>query len=79
MVLNQGTGLLAAFDLYFCIRSFSLLLHTFFVCVCMHFCRSLPLPEDAGRKREAEMSRMVTLVPPCNPFNTIEKEEVVAA
>ncbi|PVD29803.1 hypothetical protein C0Q70_09060 [Pomacea canaliculata] len=30
-------------------------------------------------KREAEMSRMVTLVPPCNPFNTINKEEVVVS
>ncbi|XP_076461834.1 protein SPMIP7-like [Babylonia areolata] len=41
-----------------------------------------PMPlsrESQGNKREAEMSRMITLVPPCNPFNSIEREEVVVS
>ncbi|KAK7488332.1 hypothetical protein BaRGS_00020491 [Batillaria attramentaria] len=41
--------------------------------------RNMPLPSAQPVKREAEMSRMVTLVPPCNPFNTIQKEEAVVA
>lgn len=42
--------------------------------------KSMPLPRDSPKaRREAEMSRMVTLVPPCNPFNTINKQEVVVA
>ena len=41
--------------------------------------RPFPLPDSPGAKREAEMSRMVTLVPPCNPFNAINKQEIVAA
>ncbi|XP_076465540.1 protein SPMIP7-like [Babylonia areolata] len=41
--------------------------------------RPFPPAQNSGAKREAEMSRMVTLVPPCNPFNTIEKQEVVTA
>ncbi|KAK7109383.1 protein SPMIP7-like [Littorina saxatilis] len=41
--------------------------------------KSFPLPQDSGRRRGAEMSRMVTLVPPCNPFNSMDKEEVVTA
>ncbi|XP_052795757.1 spermatogenesis-associated protein 48-like [Mya arenaria] len=33
----------------------------------------------ASHKRESKMSKMVTLVPPCNPFNQINKlEEVIA-
>ncbi|KAL8617666.1 hypothetical protein ACOMHN_064920 [Nucella lapillus] len=41
--------------------------------------KPFPSPQVSGARREAEMSRMVTLVPPCNPFNTIDKHEVVSA
>jgi hypothetical protein len=42
--------------------------------------RELPLaptPSSAEKhKRDSRLSKMVTTVPPCNPFNTIKKEEV---
>lgn len=31
----------------------------------------------ADHKRNAQMSKMITLVPPCNPFNSMEQERVV--
>ncbi|XP_074659641.1 protein SPMIP7-like [Tubulanus polymorphus] len=40
--------------------------------------KSLPaVMNNKEHHREGKMSKMVTLVPPCNPFNKIEKEEVL--
>lgn len=40
----------------------------------MYFCRSMPSGAMSGiNKRESTMSKMVTTVPPCNPFNRIDK------
>ena len=38
------------------------------------FFRPLPVPigSPSEHKRDATMSKMVTLVPPCNPFNRID-------
>ncbi|XP_064648180.1 protein SPMIP7-like [Lineus longissimus] len=41
--------------------------------------RELPLtatPSTTEHKRDSRMSKMVTTVPPCNPFNKVDKEEV---
>ncbi|KAL8620642.1 hypothetical protein ACOMHN_029532 [Nucella lapillus] len=44
------------------------------------FFKPMSLPQESrGMKRGAEMSRMITLVPPCNPFNSLEKEEVIVS
>lgn len=54
-------------------------MHIFLVSV-IH--REKPIIDSAiaqNHKRESKMSKMVTLVPPCNPFNQINKlEEVIA-
>ena len=40
-----------------------------------HF-RSLPVtPNNSEHKRDSKMSKMVTLVPPCNPFNLPGKDQ----
>lgn len=36
------------------------------------------VPNDSEYKHEAPMSKMVTTVPPCNPFNHIEQPETIA-
>lgn len=39
--------------------------------------KSIPVESPpSDHKRNAQMSKMVTLVPPCNPFNSYEKEHV---
>lgn len=40
--------------------------------------RSMPIsPNNSNHKRDSQMSKMVTTVPPCNPFNQINKLEEV--
>ncbi|KAK3108180.1 hypothetical protein FSP39_002755 [Pinctada imbricata] len=40
--------------------------------------KSMPIsPNTSNHKRESQMSKMVTTVPPCNPFNLINKLEEV--
>ncbi|XP_041366282.1 spermatogenesis-associated protein 48-like [Gigantopelta aegis] len=36
-------------------------------------------PNESSFKRGSRMSKMVTLVPPCNPFNSVEKETIVVS
>ncbi|XP_005109934.1 spermatogenesis-associated protein 48 [Aplysia californica] len=41
------------------------------------FHKSIPVEQTpVDHKRNAQMSKMITLVPPCNPFNSMEKEGV---
>lgn len=45
----------------------------------VHKEKPVPVETPNSNKRESKMSKMVTLVPPCNPFNQINKlEEVIA-
>jgi hypothetical protein len=45
---------------------------------CIFFYRSMPIsPNNSNHKRDSQMSKMVTTVPPCNPFNLINKLEEV--